>query len=169
MTPDSGALDDEPLLRALTDLAGTGVRVGISTSGPAQGAVLERALSSSTPFTAVQSTWNLLERSVGPALAQAHDDGWLVVVKEGVANGRLTAHGADPAVTALARVDRQTVDAFALGAALIQPFVDVVLSGAVTREQLTQNLAARPPAAVPDGVAERPEAYWATRSALPWG
>ncbi|MEW1956593.1 aldo/keto reductase [Kineococcus sp. NPDC059986] len=169
VTPDSGALDDELLLRALTDLAATGVRVGISTSGPAQGAVLERALSLSTPFTAVQSTWNLLERSVGPALAEAHDAGWLVVVKEGVANGRLAAHGADPAISALAGVDGQTVDAFALGAALAQPFVDVVLSGAVTREQLAQNLAARPPAAVPDGVVEAPGTYWATRSALPWG
>ncbi|MEZ0494576.1 aldo/keto reductase [Kineococcus sp. TBRC 1896] len=169
VTPDSGALDDEPLLRALADLAGSGVRVGISTSGPAQGAVVDRASAGSTPFTAVQATWNLLERSVGPALARAHDDGWLVVVKEGVANGRLTAHGADPAVAELARLDGQTVDAFALGSALAQPFVDVVLSGAVTREQLAQNLAARLPATVPDGVVERPEAYWATRSALPWG
>nr|WP_218885859.1 aldo/keto reductase [Kineococcus aurantiacus] len=168
ITPDSPALDDGPLLAALAGLAATGVRVGLSTSGPAQGAVLERALGTGAPFSAVQATWNLLERSVGPVLAQAHDEGWLVVVKEGVANGRLTARGADPAVAALARVDGQGVDAFALGAVLAQPFVDVVLSGAVTTGQLEQNLAARPPAVVPDGAAEPPERYWATRATLPW-
>nr|WP_245885494.1 aldo/keto reductase [Kineococcus rhizosphaerae] len=168
VTPDSPALRDAALLAALRDLADSGVRVGISTSGPAQGAVLEEALGLDGPFTAVQATWNLLERSVGPVLAQAHDEGWLVVVKEGVANGRLTAHGSDRAIAALARVDGQTVDAFALGAVLAQPFVDVVLSGAVTAQQLEQNLAARPPAVVPDGYCEQPETYWATRSSLPW-
>ncbi|WP_432562577.1 aldo/keto reductase [Kineococcus sp. SYSU DK003] len=169
VTPDSPALADEALLAALRELTGTGVRVGISTSGPEQGAVLERALDlTDSPFTAVQSTWNLLERSVGPALAQAHDEGWLVVVKEGVANGRLTAHGADPAISSLARIDGQTVDAFALGAVIAQPFVDITLSGAVTVQQLEQNLAARPPAGALEGVVERPEDYWATRSALPW-
>ncbi len=168
VTPDSGALDDTALLGALRALAADGVRVGLSTSGPAQGAVLERALRADTPFSVVQSTWNLLERSVGPVLAQAHDEGWLVVVKEGVANGRLTAAGADPAIAALAAVEGQTVDAFALGAVLRQPFADVVLSGAVTTGQLAQNLAARPPAVVPDGAAEPPAAYWSTRSALPW-
>lgn len=169
VTPDSPALDDDVLLGALRDLADTGVRVGISTSGPAQGAVLERALGlPDSPFRAVQATWNLLERSVGPVLAQAHDEGWLVIVKEGVANGRLTARAADPAIAALAAVEGQSVDAFALGAVLAQPFVDVVLSGAVTTEQLEQNLAARPPAVLPDGAAEKPADYWATRSALPW-
>jgi aryl-alcohol dehydrogenase-like predicted oxidoreductase len=168
LTPDSGALGDAGLLASLRELAETGVRVGISTSGPAQGAVLERVLQMpDSPFTAVQSTWNLLERSVGPVLAQAHDEGWFVVVKEGVANGRLTPRSADPAIAALAALDGQDVDAFALGAALAQPWVDVVLSGAVTTAQLEQNLAARPVAVLPAG-AERPEEYWATRSRLPW-
>jgi aryl-alcohol dehydrogenase-like predicted oxidoreductase len=169
VTPDSPALDDAVLLERLRALAATGVRVGISTSGPAQGDVVERALAlPDNPFRAVQSTWNLLERSVGPALRRAHDAGWLVVVKEGVANGRLTAHGDEPAVARLAARDGQTPDAFALGAVLAQPFVDVVLSGAVTTAQLEQNLAARPPAAVPDEVVEEPAAYWRTRASLPW-
>jgi aryl-alcohol dehydrogenase-like predicted oxidoreductase len=169
VTPDSPALGDEELLDRLRALAATGVRVGLSTSGPAQGPVLDRALAlPGNPFSAVQSTWNLLERSVGPALERAHDAGWLVVVKEGVANGRLTARGDEPAVARLAALDGQTPDAYALGAVLAQPFVDVVLSGAVTVAQLEQNLAARPPAAVPDEVVEEPAAYWAHRSGLRW-
>ncbi|WP_380159436.1 aldo/keto reductase [Kineococcus sp. R86509] len=170
VTPDSPALGDDELLDRLRALAAGGVRVGISTSGPEQFAVVQQALAvPDNPFSAVQSTWNLLERSVGAALAEAHDAGWLVVVKEGVANGRLTAHGAEPGLAQMAALDGQTLDAFALGAVLAQPFVDVVLSGAVTLPQLEQNLAARPPAAVPEGVVEAPAAYWATRSALSWG
>lgn len=169
VTPDSPALGDAELLDRLRALAATGVRVGVSTSGPAQGEVVERALAlPDNPFRAVQSTWNLLERSVGPALERAHDAGWRVVVKEGVANGRLTARGDEPALARLAARDGQTLDAFALGAVLAQPFADVVLSGAVTTRQLEQNLAARPPAEVPGAGVEEPGAYWRARSSRPW-
>jgi len=172
VTPDSPALGDPDLLAALRELAATGVRVGLSTSGPSQGAVLERALAlPGTPFSAVQSTWNLLETSAAPALAHAHDAGWLVVVKEVVANGRLTAHGEQAAAAALAAADGQSLDAFALGAALAQPWADVVLSGAVSREQLAQNAAARPPRVPAERLpelAQAPDAYWAARSSLAW-
>ncbi|NAZ80995.1 aldo/keto reductase, partial [Kineococcus sp. R8] len=172
VTPDSPALGDADLLAGLRELAAQGVRVGLSTSGPAQGAVLERALAlPHTPFAAVQSTWNLLETSVAPALARAADAGWLVVVKEGVANGRLTAHGGEAAAAALAADDGQSVDALALGAALTQPWADVVLSGAVSREQLASNAAARRPRLPAQrlaALAQAPEDYWAARSALAW-
>jgi aryl-alcohol dehydrogenase-like predicted oxidoreductase len=64
-----------------------------------------------------------------------------------------------------------TIDALALAAALSQPWVDVVLSGAVTLDQLESNLTAiafeREAADWPD-VAEPPADYWARRSALAW-
>jgi len=169
VTPDSPALADDDLLARLAGLGESGVRVGLSTSGPAQADVVEAALAlPGSPFSAVQSTWNLLETSVGPALARAHDAGWLVVVKEGVANGRLTGHGDEPAVAAAAAADGQPVDAYALGAVLAQPWADVVLSGAVTPEQLRQNLTARPPATPAPATAQSPTQYWRTRSALRW-
>ena len=69
--------------------------------------------------------------------------GWAVLVKEAVANGRLTAAGGPPAaLTALAAARGVTEDAIALAAALAQPWASVVLSGAVTRAQLDENLAA---------------------------
>ncbi len=40
-------------------------------------------------FSAVQSTWNVLEPSVGPALTEAKASGMMVLVKEALANGRL--------------------------------------------------------------------------------
>ena len=77
-----------------------GVRIGLSLSGPRQGETLRRALTVVVDgvrlFDCVQATWNLLERSAGPALAEAHAAGLGVVIKEALANGRLTARNADP-------------------------------------------------------------------------
>ncbi|WP_448808548.1 aldo/keto reductase [Agromyces bauzanensis] len=172
LTPDSPALADGALLDRLRELAASGVRVGVSTSGPWQGDALDAARElPGTPFTAVQATWNLLEPSAESALARAHDAGWLVVVKEAVANGRLTPAGDELEAAALAAADGQTLDAFAIGAARARPWCDVVLSGAVTRDQLEANLAARAPttdATSLAALAQAPAAYWAARSERSW-
>ena len=47
-------------------------------------------------FETVQATWNLLEPSAGPALSEAHAAGMGVIVKEALANGRLTSRNPDP-------------------------------------------------------------------------
>lgn len=170
VTPESPALDDAPLLDALRALAASGVRVGISTSGPSQAAVIDRArMLPHSPFSTVQATWNLLERSAEAALLRASAEGWLVVVKEAIANGRLLDPAVAPGVAALARRDRTTMDAVALGAALGRPWADRVLSGAVTADQLRQNLAAVPLETAPESqAAEDPAHYWATRAELAW-
>ena len=49
-------------------------------------------------FDAVQATWNLLEPSATDALTRAHAAGLTVIVKEAVANGRLTDIGDQPAL-----------------------------------------------------------------------
>jgi aryl-alcohol dehydrogenase-like predicted oxidoreductase len=132
-------------------------------------------------FDCVQATWNLLEPSAGPALAEAKAAGLGVIVKEALANGRLTARNNDPGFAARRRLLEEeagcfgiTLDALALAGVLARPWVDVVLSGAATVDQLRSNLAAL---AVPwdhqadqmaTHLAEAPEAYWHTRSRLPW-
>ena len=127
-------------------------------------------------MSSVQATWNLLEPSAGPALAEAHAAGLRVVVKEAVANGRLTPHDGspDPRLTRIAAEHGVGVDAVALAAALRQPWCDVVLSGAVTEDQLDANLAAAT-VTLDDAeletlaaLAEPAAAYWETRAALPW-
>jgi aryl-alcohol dehydrogenase-like predicted oxidoreductase len=180
-TLDSGVFDDPALLAALGALRDEGVIVGLSTSGPRQGATLRRALEITAGgrplFAAAQVTWNLLEPSVGPAAARAADAGWTILVKEPVANGRLTPAAGPaagpPALAALAGERGVTVDAVAIAAALAQPWAGVVLSGAVTPAQLTSNLAALTLAVPADlaqelGLAEPPDAYWSARSARPW-
>ncbi|MCD0171796.1 aldo/keto reductase, partial [Deinococcus sp. 23YEL01] len=75
-TLESGVLDNPAVLARLAELAAGGVRVGLSTSGPAQADTIRRALDvrvdGVNPLSAVQATWNLLDRSAGAALADAH-------------------------------------------------------------------------------------------------
>jgi aryl-alcohol dehydrogenase-like predicted oxidoreductase len=174
LTVDSGLFTDAPLLAALADLRADGVIIGLSTSGPHQAAAIRRALALTVDgqslFTATEVTWNLLEPSAGAAAAEAAAAGWAVLVKEAVANGRLTAAGGPPApLTALAAERGVTEDAIALAAALAQPWATVVLSGAVTRAQLDENLAALTVGEFPPlSLAEAPDAYWAARAARPW-
>jgi aryl-alcohol dehydrogenase-like predicted oxidoreductase len=70
----------------------------------------------------VEATWNLLERSAESALGRAHDAGLTVIVKEAVANGRLTASGDVRPLLGAARDRGVTPDALALSAALAQPW-----------------------------------------------
>lgn len=174
----TGVLQDVRVLARLAERAGAagGVRVGLSTSGPGQAETLRRALEVAVdgvnPFSAVQATWNLLEPSAGTALAEAHAAGWAVVVKEAVANGRLTGRATlPPALAELCAGLNATPDAVALAAALAQPWADGVLSGATTVEQLESNLQALTLAGDFSGLAglaESPASYWRTRAGLAW-
>ena len=97
LTLDSGLFTDAALLAALSRLRAEGVIIGLSASGPHQADTIRRALSLTVDgqqlFTAAEVTWNLLEPSAGPAAAEAAAAGWAVLVKEAVANGRLTPAG----------------------------------------------------------------------------
>lgn len=184
-TLDSGVLTNHAVLARLAEIKLRGTAVGFSTSGPNQAETIEAALAISVDgarlFDEVQVTWNVLEPSTGATLAQAHRDGVGVIVKEALANGRLTTANDDPGFAAQRRVLEQqaqrlntTLDALALAAALAQPWADVVLSGAARVDHLRSNITALSiawddeAAAALAELAETPDAYWATRSALPW-
>ena len=171
VTPDSPALTDPALHRRLARLADRGVTVGLSVSGPRQAEAVRVALPIQVDgrplFRSVQATWNLLEPSAGAALAEAHAAGRAVIVKEALANGRLA--GRDPAIAAAG-----VTDAVALAAALHQPWVDVVLSGAATQAQLASNIRATAVTLDADrlaglaALAEPPDEYWHHRAGLAW-
>ncbi|CAM5619848.1 MULTISPECIES: aldo/keto reductase [Streptomyces] len=178
VTPDSPALTDKDLHARLAEAAAQGVTVGFSTSGPAQADAIRAALAVTVEgeplFRTVQSTYNVLETSAAPALAEAHDAGLTVIVKEGMANGRLAVPHAPRELTAVAEETGLGCDAVALAVILRQPWAGVVLSGAATVDQLASNLHA----AVVDlgedqltrlaALAEDPRAYWERRGQLPW-
>jgi aryl-alcohol dehydrogenase-like predicted oxidoreductase len=176
-TLESGVLENGLLHEALARQRDLGLLLGITTSGPSQAATIRRALeirSGGEPlFGAVQATWNLLEPSVEPALVEAVQAGWVVIVKEALANGRLTARGdAGAPGTPLgdaAEAAGVGADALAIAAALARPWASVVLSGAATVDQLQSNLRADglPVPTLPDLV-EPPVDYWGRRSRRPW-
>ncbi len=172
-TLDSGVLNDRAVLDELTRLRAGGLSIGLSVTGPRQAETIERALEVGG-FDALQATWNVLERTAGPALAAAHDAGLGVIVKEALANGRLTLRGGIAELKGAAGRAETTPDALALAAVLAQPWADVVLSGAVTVDELDSNLTAARLEVDPgllehlEGLREDPVAYWETRAALPW-
>jgi aryl-alcohol dehydrogenase-like predicted oxidoreductase len=172
-TLESGVLDDTAVLSALAELRSGGVSVGLTTSGPDQEETVRQAIGAGG-FDTVQATWNLLEPSAGPALADAHREGLGVIVKEALANGRLTSRGGCADLEKAAQRLGASPDAVALAAALAQPWADVVLSGAASTEQITSNLAAWHVLWDDEAVgalghmAEEPAAYWRTRTELVW-
>mmetsp|Transcript_26742 Transcript_26742/g.74787 ORF Transcript_26742/g.74787 Transcript_26742/m.74787 type:complete len:286 (+) Transcript_26742:154-1011(+) len=189
-TIESGVLENDEVLDALAALRdgklipGTGPIVpGLSVSHP-QVPTIEKAIglerTGARLFGEVQATFNLLDQSASSALALAHEAGMLVVVKEALANGRLTSRA--PPSTGLAVLRREaatlgvTEDALALAWVMSHPFVDVCLSGATTVEQLESNARALDITPLSDelmrllaeALRQDCEEYWADRRALAW-
>jgi aryl-alcohol dehydrogenase-like predicted oxidoreductase len=178
VTPESPVLTDRTLQERLAGLAAEGVTIGLSTTGPQQPVAIRAALAVAVEgvplFSSVQSTYNLMEPSAGRALAEAHDAGRTVIVKEALANGRLAHASADSPLGRLARETGTAPDELAMAAALREPWADIVLSGAATTRQLDANFAASNARLTADHVerlsalAEPATEYWQYRSALPW-
>ena len=179
-TLESGVLADRGVMSELAHLKSEGVAIGLSVSGPDQAEVIRRSLEVRADgrdlFQTVQATWNPLEHSAGAALAEAHQAGYGVIVKEALANGRLTNRG-DLAKGLLGEIATRhgvEVDAVAIAATLANPWVDVVLSGAVTAGQLASNLAALSVSLSStelDALAtlgEPSPRYWSFRRRSPW-
>ena len=180
-TLDSGVLENSAVLNELARRKAAGMAIGLSVSGTGQGATIERALEIEIDgvrlFDAVQATWNVLEISAESALKAAHAAGLGVIIKEALANGRLTSRNDMPSFTekrqileAQAARHNTTIDGLAIAAVLAQPWVSVVLSGAARVDHLLSNLAAAD--VVFDWefgmVVDSAETYWQTRSRLAW-
>jgi aryl-alcohol dehydrogenase-like predicted oxidoreductase len=155
VTAESKTLEDDALIDAIARLRTRGIRAGLSVSGAGQDVAIRRSLEvrrdGERVFDSVQATWNLLERGAESALQDAHDAGMKVVVKETLANGRLThtnrnsEEGLFPAVARIREVADSrgtTIERLALGAALARPWADVVLTGAAKVGQVQANVAA---------------------------
>jgi aryl-alcohol dehydrogenase-like predicted oxidoreductase len=185
-TLESGVLSDEKLLAHLFEIKQThGILMGLSLSGGDQAKTLHKARTirfDGVPlFDAVQVTCNLLERSAENALAEASDAGMGVIIKEALANGRLTERNTHPdfsksLMTLKTQAQRLAcgVDALALAYLLSKPWVDVVLSGAACTAHLESNLQALDVAWDTEaeeslaGLIESPESYWGFRKTLEW-
>jgi aryl-alcohol dehydrogenase-like predicted oxidoreductase len=173
-TLESGVLEDRAVLDELARLRASGVSIGLTVTGPRQAHTIDRAIEVGG-FDTVQATWNLLERGAGSALSAAHAAGMGVIVKEPLANGRLSSRGDVTELADAASHAGTTPDALALAVVLAQPWADVVLSGAAGVEEMESNLAALALHLDPqlvgrmfDTIHQDSFSYWQMRSALPW-
>lgn len=182
-TFESGILTDERAHQALNDCREErGWSIGLSVSGTVQDEIIKKALEiklgENRVFDSVQCTFNVLEQKPGPALLEAHKAGMDIIIKEGMANGRVLRH---EVVQNVAKKIGCSPDSLALACILAQPFCPRVLSGAVTPEQLSSNMEALELAEtlktkegicilneVMDGCRTDSETYWKDRSALVW-
>jgi aryl-alcohol dehydrogenase-like predicted oxidoreductase len=184
-TLESGVLENRDVLEELARLKDDGIAIGLTLSGANQAEVLYKALAiesnGSLLFDSVQATWNLLERSVEPALQVAHAAGLGVIVKEALANGRLTPRNQEPDFAnkrKMLEVEAHrlgtTIDALALAVVIHRGWSDVVLSGAAKVEHMRANARAidiqldeRAEGRLL-ALVEPAEKYWGERNNLNW-
>jgi len=181
-TFDSGILTDGQVHAALASCKkDDGWKIGLSVSGPNQNDVLREAMKIQTPdgerlFDSVQCTFNLLEQKPGSALLEARKEGMDIIIKEGMANGRVLNH---KKVKEYAEQVKCSPDSLALACILAQPFEPRVLSGSVTPDQLNSNAEAISISEtlkgngdlldqIMDDCVMDSEQYWQDRSALAW-
>jgi len=182
-TFESGILNDIRVHEALSSCKKeNGWKIGLSVSGPSQGDTLREAmkitsLDGDRLFDSVQCTYNILEQRPGSALLEAHNAGMDIIIKEGMANGRILKN---EKVQEFATKSGFAADQLALACILAQPFQPRVLSGAVTPDQvssnakaidLSKNLKLDQIDLLNDIMREclmESEQYWKDRSALAW-
>lgn len=184
-TLESGVLENTEVLDRLWELKDSGIIIGLSLSGPKQQQTLGKALTISRGeeglFQSVQATWNILEQSATAALEIAEATGLGIIIKEALANGRLTERNQDQEfkdtkseLQKMAKKYNVGIDAISIAFVLQQPWTHTVLSGAGTEEQLLSNLQAqdvhlsREDMNTLSSMRETAVAYWQKRAQLPW-
>lgn len=184
-TFESGVLENKAVLDYLAQMKQGGIRIGLSLSGVDQAEVLKAAreitIDGVQVFDTVQVTFNILEQSAAELLRESAEAGMGIIIKEALANGRLTTKNNNPDFEPLKKLleelaDRHEVgiDAIALAFILNQPWAHLVLSGAVVENHLESNLKAAHLKLEPGEVEalsemrQTVEAYWNDRSQLQW-
>ena len=182
---ESKVLENKDVLERLWQLKEQGTVIGLSLSGPNQGTTLEKSLEIKNGekqlFQSVQVTWNLLERSTTGILKKASKAGYGIIVKEALANGRLTSRNksrlfSDKLKVLKSIAERHGVseDALAIAYILKQPWASIVLSGAATAAHLVSNINAlkidlhSSDIRLLNQLVEPPEDYWTIRADLAW-
>jgi aryl-alcohol dehydrogenase-like predicted oxidoreductase len=184
-TPESGVIENKGVLEHLWKLKKEGTVIGLSLSGTQQNQTLEKALAiregKELLFHSIQVTWNLLEQSTSLLLQHASEQGCGVIVKEALANGRLTERNKEAdfkgklqVLSQLAKKYHTGMDSICLAYVLRQPWASIVLSGACTESQLISNIHAQninlseEDLLLLKTLREDPMHYWKKRSELEW-
>ncbi len=184
-TFESGVLDNKEVLSYLSKIKQEGIKIGLSVSGQEQARILEEAMMIRVDgihlFDSVQATYNILDQTMGTILAAAADSGMGIIIKEALANGRLTNRNEQPdfqkskeTLDAIAQKYEAGIDAIAIAFILSKPWAHVVLSGAAVENHLRSNLSAASIQLEADelqtlsNLKMETAAYWEERNQLKW-
>lgn len=185
-TFESGVLENSDVLQALHLIKETtGIKIGLSVSGANQSEVLEAAfnikVNDNSLFDSFQVTFNILEQSTYKVLQKILQHNKNVIIKEGLANGRLIENinyehykSLYKRLNELSEKYGVGVDAIALRFIMDYLKPQLVLSGASSIRQLNENMQARTFVLNKNELsdlksfASEPKQYWQERSSLSW-
>ncbi len=186
-TLESGVMENKAVLTRLSQLKEQGLKIGFSVSGAHQKEVIEKGLDVTIDglllFDSVQATYNILEQSAESILRDAAEAGLGIIIKEALANGRLTSRNSESdfadqkaLLDSLASKYHVGIDSIALAFVVSKPWAHITLSGAVTERHLESNLKAlklnshiqEEEFEALANLQEQSESYWEKRAALKW-
>lgn len=185
-TLETGVLKNEAVLNELASLKNEfNLKIGISTTGENQVAVISRALDvvveGKPLFDTFQSTYNVLEQSVLSIASVLKKEGKKLIIKEALANGRVfknvndkNTHGFQEALNGLSQKYKVGVDAIGLQFCSQTIPEAIILSGASTESQLQENLKMKAFSLLDEelnllrNLKVTPKAYWNARKQLTW-
>jgi len=181
VTPESNVLNDRNVLNELQNIKKSGIEIGISTSGPSQAETIKKLLEINKVenlFTFIQCTINILEQSCQQILIEASESKINVIAKEVFANGRLSAankefHQKEILILRNLALDLNlSLEDLSLIWAYKQKYINIVLTGAATVEQLQSNIDAisKKDVILPNlsELGTSKESYWQSRKSLKW-
>jgi aryl-alcohol dehydrogenase-like predicted oxidoreductase len=178
-TFESGVLKNTSVLKKLCEIKQeTGLKIGLTVSGANQKEILKEAMSISIDnqllFDSFQVTYNVYEQGVCDILKEIKESGRFVIIKEGLANGRVFV-SEENILKKLSIKYNVGIDAIALRFCIDTVNPDIVLSGASNTKQLNENLKALSFQLTLGDIEELKKikvhsiAYWKSRSQLSWG
>ena len=181
VTPESNVLNDRNVLNELQNIKKSGIEIGISTSGPSQAETIKKLLEINKVenlFTFIQCTINILEQSCQQILIEASESKINIIAKEIFANGRLSAankefHQKEILILRNLALDLNlSLEELSLIWAYQQKYINIVLTGAATVEQLQSNIDAisKKDLTLPNllELGTSKESYWQSRKSLKW-
>lgn len=181
VTPESNVLNDRSVLNELQNIKKSGIEIGISTSGPSQAETIKKLLEINKVenlFTFIQCTINILEQSCQQILIEASESKINIIAKEIFANGRLSAankefHQKEILILRNLALDLNlSLEELSLIWAYQQKYINIVLTGVATVEQLQSNIDAisKKDLTLPNllELGTSKESYWQSRKSLKW-
>ncbi len=185
-TFETGVLENEEILNRLAALkAEYGLKIGLTTTGAHQLAVLKKALAveinGDLLFEVFQVTYNVFDQSLAVVVPYFEHNNRRLVIKEALANGRVFPNKKyrdyEPAYQKLQELAKKYdvgIDAIALNFCINSLPVYKVLSGAAIPSHLSDNLKADQIELSEKDLqslkvlAISPEKYWKERKQLGW-